>query len=110
MTKPNVHKMDLELLEEPDDLWNRLFLSWLKNLGEQNTMTLERLGVLEHSITQLNSAIAKLLPEQPDDLLAAMKALQDLQEVSKEQSTRGLDNIEKMTVITNQIIANQKSG
>ncbi len=110
MTRPQGFHLDLSLVEEPEDLWTRLFLAWVKNLEEQNAINQDRLGALEDAITQLDRAVAKLQPEQPDDLVTAMTALQDVQEVWKLQSTRSLDNVEKLAVIVNQIIARQKTG
>ena len=109
MTRPHVYEFDLEVIKEPEDLWTRLFFAWLKNIAEQNAMNQDRLRALEHSITQLDKAVAKLLPEQPDDLRTAMKALQDLQEVMKQQSSRSLENVEKIAVIGKRIVASQKS-
>ncbi len=110
MTGPHVFKLDLDTVKQPEDLWARLFLAWLKNLGELDAMNLERLDALEDAITQLHRAIAKLLPEQPDDLVTAMRALRDVQEGWKLQSTRSLDNVEKIAVIARQIAASQETG
>ena len=110
MTRLHVYEFDLDGIEEPEDLWTRLFFAWLKNLAEQNAMNQDRLRALELAITKLDGAVAKLLPEQSDEMLAAMKALQGVQDVWKQQSSRSLDNVEKMAVIAKQIVASQKSG
>ena len=110
MTGRHVYKLNLDTVKQPEDLWARLFLAWLKNLGEVDAMTLERLDALADAITQLDGAIAKLLSERPDDLVAAMRALQDVQEIWKQQSTRSLDNVEKIAVIARQIAASQETG
>lgn len=109
MTKPHVYKFDLERIQEPEDLWNRLFFAWLKNLSEQNAMNRNWLSAHTHAITQFESAVAKLLPEQPDELRNAMKALQDLQDVWEQQSARSVENVEKMAVVAKQIIASQST-
>ncbi len=74
-----------------------------------NGMNLDRLKALEEAVTQLDRAVARLLPERPEELITAMQALQDLQEVWKQQSARNLDNVEKMAVIAQQIVASQKT-
>ena len=109
MTESSVHQFDLPLLKEPEDLWNRFFFAWLKNLSEQNSMNLDRLSALDGAITELDNAISRLLPEKPDDLLAAMSALREIQEVWKQQSSRSLDNVEEIVAIAQQIAESQKT-
>ena len=108
--EPHAYKFDLSAIEEPEDLWTRLLFGWVKNLAEQNAMNLNRLGALDNAVTQLDGAIAKLLPEQPDDLTIAMEALKEVQAASRLQSTRSLDNVEKLAVIAKQIVASQRTG
>ena len=110
MTGRHVYKLDLDTIKQPEDLWARLFLAWLKNLGEVDAMNMERLDALTEAITQLDRAVAKLLPERPGELDAAMRAVQDVQEIWKQQSTRSLDNVEKIAVIARQIVASQETG
>ena len=74
MKKPHVYELNLKALKEPDDLWNRLFLDWLKSISEQHAMTTDRLNALERAIAQLDRAIGELLPEKPQDLSNAMTA------------------------------------
>lgn len=109
MARPHAFELDFDIVKEPDDLWNKLFFAWLKNLGEQTAMSMHWFSALEEAIIQLDTAVAKLQPERPDDLAAAMKAIQDLREVWTQQSTRSLDNVEKIAVIIKQIAASQKN-
>lgn len=110
MAGPQPFTLDLDIVKEPEDLWAKLFLAWSKNLAEQSQMNRQRLDAMEDAVKELDRAVAKLLPEQPDDLVAAMRALQDVQEVWKLQSTRSLDNVERCAVIIKQIVASQKTG
>lgn len=109
MTKPNVYQIDLGGIREPEDLWNRLFLHWLKNIAEQNAMTLNRLSTQAAAIEKLDSAVANLQPEQSEELRLAMTALHEVEEAWQEQSARSLENVEAIAVIAKQIVARQKS-
>jgi len=108
MTEQHIYQLDLDLIKEPDELWNKLFLSWLKSVSETNAMNIRRLGAVDQAVTQLDRAVSELLPEQPDDLRTAMKALKDVQEEWKQQSARSVDNVERLAVLMKHIIASQK--
>ena len=111
MASSQVHRLDLDIIKEPDDLWAKFFFAWLKYLGEENAMARDRLGALEEAVTQLDSAVAKMQPDQrSDDLVKAMSVLQEFRDASKQQSTRGLDSVETLATIAQQIVAQQKSG
>jgi hypothetical protein len=107
MTKPHVYELNLKALKEPDDLWSRLFLDWLKSISEQHAMTVDRLGALEKAVLQLDRTISEQLPEKSEDLRHAMKAVEDVQEVWEQQLTRSLENLEKIAVIAKRIVATQ---
>ncbi len=109
MTKPNIYQIDLGRIKEPADHWNRLFLAWLKNMAEQNAMNQNRLSAHAEAITKLDEAVAKLQPEQSEDLRVAIAALQEVEEAWQQQSARSLENVEAMAVIAKQIVALQKS-
>lgn len=109
MTEQHIYQLDLDLIKEPDELWNKLFLSWLKSVSETNAMNIRRLGAVDQAVTQLDRAVSELLPEQPDDLRTAMKALKDVQEEWKQQSARSVDNVEKVAVLMKHIIASQNN-
>jgi len=110
MARPQAFELDFDIVKEPDDLWNKLFFAWLKNLGEQTATSLHWFSALEEAIVQLDTAVAKLQPERSDELVAAMKAIQELREVWSQQSTRSLDNVENIAVIIKQIAASQKKA
>ena len=110
MVEPHVFKLDLKEIKEPDDLWARFFFAWLKNLSEQQNMNAARLAAIEHALNELKEPLKKLLPEHPESLVAAADALEKVQEVAKEQSTRDLDNVEELAVLANMIVAKQKNG
>lgn len=109
MTKPNIYQLDLERIKAPEDIWNRLFLAWLKNMAEQNAMNQNRLSAQAEAIAKLDSAVASLQPEQSGELRVAMTALQEVEAAWQEQSARSLENVEAMAVIAKQIVALQKS-
>jgi len=109
MTEQHIYQLDLDLIKEPDELWNRLFLSWLKSVSETNAMNIRRLGAVDQAVKQLDRAVSELLPEQPDDLRTAMNALKDVQEEWKQQSARSVDNVEKVAVLMKHIIASQNN-
>jgi len=109
MTEQHIYQLDLDLIKEPDELWNKLFLSWLKSITETNAMNIRRLGAVDQAVTQLDRAVSELLPEKPDDLRTAMKALKNVQEEWKQQSARSVDNVERMAVLMKHIIASQKN-
>ena len=100
--------LDLKLVEQPDDLWGRLFFAWVRYLSEQNAMNQERLGALEKAVADLAKAVEGALPEGSEDVTKAVTALQEAHEHWKQQSTRGLDSVENMAVILKQISATQK--
>lgn len=110
MREPHVFELDLKQIKEPEELWARLFFAWLKHLTEQQNMTDERLRAIERALNELEEPLKKLLPEHPDALVAAAEAFEKVQEVAKLQSTRGLDNVEKLAVLGNMIVASQKQG
>ena len=110
MVEPHVFKLDLKEINEPEDLWARFFFAWLKNLTEQQNMNAARLAAVENALNELKEPLGKLLPEHPDSLVAAAAALDKVQEVAKEQSTRGLDNVEELAVLAKMIVAGQKQG
>lgn len=109
MTEPHVYKLDLKSLREPDDLWNKLFLTSLKNLSEQHAMNVKRFSTLEKAITQLDKTVSELLPEKPDELRVAMKAMKEVEKAWEQQLTRSVDSTERIAVILKQIIASQKN-
>jgi len=109
MKRPHGLQLDLGMVGEPEDIWARLFFVWLKQLGEQNAINQERLAVMENVITQLDKAVAKLLPEESEDLRAAVKSMQDLHGHWEEQSSKGLERVEEIAVIIKGIVAKQKS-
>ncbi len=100
--------LDLKLVEQPDDLWGRLFYAWVRYLSEQNAMNQERLGALEKAVADLASAVEGALPEGSEDVTKAVTALQETHEHWKQQSSRTLENVERLAVILKQISANQK--
>ncbi len=107
MAEPQLFKLDLGRVSEPDDLWDKMFFMWVKNLEELNAVTFLRLGALENAVTELDKAVAQVLPDQPDALRAAMKDIQDLRQVWEEQSSRSLKNVERIAVTVKQIVASQ---
>ncbi len=107
MAAPHILELDLDLVKEPDDLWSKLFFAWVRNLEELNATNMKRLTALEDAVMQLNTAVAAALPEQPDELRAAIGALEDLRETFEHQSTRSVHNVEKLAVIAKQIIESQ---
>jgi hypothetical protein len=109
MTRPHGLQLDLGMVGEPEDIWARLFLIWLKNLSEQNAMNQERLAAMENCLTQLDKAVAKLLPEESKDLRAAIEAIQDVHEHWEAQSSKSLARVEDIAVIIKTIIAKQKN-
>jgi len=109
MTKPPIYQFELEGIKEPEDLWNRLFFAWLKNTAEQDAMNQNRLRAHTRAITQLEQVVAKLLPEQSDDLRTTMAALQNVHDAWQQQSARSLENVERIALIAKQIVANQKT-
>ena len=109
MTKPNIYQLDLERIKAPEDIWNRLFLAWLKNMAEQNAMNQHRLSAHAQAMMQLETAVAGLPPEQSDDLRTAMAALREIEEAWQQQSARSLESVETVAVIAKQIVARQKT-
>lgn len=107
MTEPHVFQLDLKTLKEPDDLWNKLFLACIKNLAEQNAMNMQRLRAMEKAVEQLDRSVSEVLPEKPEELRAAMQAIEELQKAWKGQSTRSLDNVEKIAVTLKRLVASQ---
>jgi hypothetical protein len=107
MAKPQVYRLDLKALKEPDDLWGKLFLLWLKSLSEDYDGSIQLPKAVERAVTQLDKAVSELLPEKPDELRAAMKAIRDVQEAWKQQSERSLENTERLAVIGKQLMAKQ---
>ena len=109
MTEQHIYELDLDRIKEPDELWNKLFLRWLKNITEVNAMNLRRIGALDQAVAQLDGAVSGLLPEKPADLSAAMKTLKNVQEEWKQQSARSVDNVEELAVLMKHLIASQKN-
>ena len=107
MAKPDVFKLDLGGVSEPDDLWDKMFFIWVKNLEELNALTFQRLNALENAVTELDKAVAQALPDQPESLRSAMQEIQDLRQVWEEQSSRSLQNVERIAVTVKQIVASQ---
>ena len=110
MAKPQVYKYDLAALKEPDDLWGKLFLLWLKSLNEDFDGGMQLLKATKHAVVQLDKAVCELLPEQPDDLRAAIEAVQDAQEAWEQQSKRALENTERLAVIGKMIMASHDTA
>ncbi len=108
MTEQHIYELDLDLINEPDELWNKLFLTWLKNITETNAMNIKRIGALDQAVIQLDRAVSELIPKKPDELRTAMTALKDVQEEWKQQSARSVDNVERLAVLMKHIIASQK--
>ena len=108
MTQQHIYELDLDLIKEPDELWNKLFLTWLKNITETNAMNIRRIGALDQAVTQLDRAVTEMVQEKPDDLRAAMDALNDVQEEWRQQSSRSVDNVERLAVLMKHLIASQK--
>ncbi|MDJ0607820.1 MAG: hypothetical protein QNJ67_02515 [Kiloniellales bacterium] len=108
MAKSHGLNLDLKLVEQPDDLWGRLFFAWVRYLSEQNAVNQERLGALEQAVAELAKAVEGALPEDSGEITKAVSALQETHDHWKEQSKRGLDIVEHMAVILKQISATQK--
>ncbi len=108
MVEPHVFKLELKEIKEPEDLWARFFFNWLKSLSELQKMNSARLTAIENALNELEEPLKKLLPEHPESLVAAADALEKVQEVAKEQSTRDLGNVEELAVIAKMIVAKQK--
>ncbi len=109
MEKPRLQKYDLKELQEPDDLWGKLFLVWLKSVQEEVDLNNQLLEVLAEAVTNLDMALTELLPEKPDELRTATKAIEDARQARQQQSKRVLDWTERLAVIGQQIVASQKS-
>ena len=109
MAKSQVYRLDLKALKEPDDLWGKLFLLWLKSLSEEVDGSRQLLQSIKHAVTQLDKAVSEVLPEKPDELRAAIEAIQEAQEAWEKQSRRGLENTERLAVIGKQIMASHGS-
>ena len=107
MKKPHVYELNLKALKEPEDLWSRLFLDWLKSISEQHAMTTDRLNALEKAVVQLDRTLREQMPDQPQDLRDAMKAMEDMQELWQQQLARSLENLEKIAVTAKRIVASQ---
>ena len=60
---------------------------------------------IKHAVLQLDKAVSELLPEKPDELRAAIEAIQEAQEAWEKQSKRDLENVERLAVIGKQIMA-----
>ena len=109
MAKPQVFKLDLKALKEPDDLWGKLFLGWLKSTSEELDGSRQMLQSIKHAVMQLDKAVTELLPEKPDELRTAIRAIEDAKQVRQQQSKRVLEWTERLAVIGQQIVASQKS-
>ena len=107
--KPRLQKYDLKELQEPDDLWGKLFLVWLKSVQEEVDLNNQLLEVLAEAVTNLDMALSDLLPEKPDELRTAIRAIEDARQARQQQSKRVLDWTERLAVIGQQIVASQKS-
>lgn len=110
MAKPQVYRLDLKALKEPDDLWGKLFFLWLKSLSEEYDGSMQLLKAVERAVTNLDKAVSELLPEDSDDLRAAMEAIREVREAWQRQSERSLENTERLAVIGKQLIASQQSA
>ena len=103
----DVFKLDLPLLKQPEDLWGRLFLAWLKTLSEQNQLNQQLLGTVEKATEALHGAVAELSAEATPELDAAMQSLNAAYTAWRKQSGRSLDNVEEIAVLLQMIIAEQ---
>jgi len=109
MAKPQVYRLDLKALKEPDDLWGKLFLLWLKSLSEEFDGSRQLLQSVKHAVTQLDKAVSELSPEKSDELRAAIEAIREVEDAWDQQSRRGLENTERLAVIGKQIMASHGS-
>ena len=105
MAKPQVFKYDLSAVKEPEDIWQKLFFLWLKSTNEELDGGLQMLRTVKHAVTEMDKAVSEQLPEKPEDLRIAIEAMQEAQEAWEKQSTRALENTERLAVIGKQIMA-----
>ncbi len=110
MAKPQVFKLDLKALKEPEDLWAKLFFLWLKSLQEDYDGSVQMLKAVGQAVERLDKAVSDLSPEKSDELRVAMSAIQEVQEAWTQQSERSLKNTERLAVIGKQIIASQRGA
>ncbi len=110
MAKPQVFKYDLSALKEPEDLWQKLFFLWLKSMNEELDSSLQMQKTTRHAVAQLEKAVSGLLPEKPEDLRIAIEAMREAQEAWEKQSTRALENTERLAVIGKMIMAKQSGA
>ena len=97
--------LDLKTLGEPDDLWGKFFLLWLKNLSQMNYTTGQRLRALDQAVDRLGQAASKIDPEVSAELTDAMRSLEDARHAWEEEAKRSLEIAEALGVIAKRIEA-----
>ncbi len=102
--------LDLKTLGEPDDLWGKFFLLWLKNLSQMNYTNGMRLRALDQAVVRLSEAAIKIGPEVTAELTDAVRALDDARHAWEEESKRSLEIAEALGVIAKRIEAQRDRG
>ncbi len=101
--------LDLKTLGEPDDLWGKFFLLWLKNLSQMNYTSGMRMRALDEAVVRLSEAVIKAEPKVSAELTDAVRALDDARHAWEEESKRSLEIAEALGVIAKRIEA-QREG
>ncbi len=101
--------LDLKTLGEPDDLWGKFFLLWLKNLSQMNYTNGMRLRALDEAVVRLSEAAIKIGPEVSAELTDAMRALDDARHAWEDEAQRSLEIVEALGVIAKRIEAQRDS-
>ncbi len=100
--------LDLKTLGEPDDLWGKFFLLWLKNLSQMSYTNGMRMRALDQAVVRLSEAAIKIGPEVSAELTEAMRALEEAREAWEEEAKRSLEIAEALGVIAKRIEAQRE--